>query len=173
MVVKQQSFIQRLDLLARNITPFLLGLVLIMVSQLPTHLPELGRISPMLALIAVYHWGVFRPELLPSPAVFVLGLFLDLLSGGPVGINAMILLLVYGLVLSQRRFLFGKSFAVVWIGFGVIGAAATLVTFIVVSLYHLTPVSPQGFLFQFFLTLGLFPLVSWLLLRWQRLVLRG
>jgi len=172
MVVKQQTTIQRIDLLARNITPFLLALVLIMVSQLPMHIPELGRASPMLALIAVYHWTVFRPELLPSPAVFVIGLFLDLLSGGPVGINAVVLLLVYGVVLSQRRFLFGKSFAVVWIGFGVVGLSATLVTFIVVSLYHLMPVSPQGFLFQYLLTLGLFPLVSWMLLKWQRLVLR-
>jgi len=172
MVVKQQTTIQRIDLLARNITPFLLALLLIMVSQLPMHLPELGRVSPMLALIAVYHWTVFRPELLPSPAVFVIGLFLDLLSGGPVGINAVVLLLVYGVVLSQRRFLFGKSFAVVWIGFGVVGLSAALVTFIVVSLYHLTPVSPQGFLFQYLITLGLFPLVSWLLLKWQRLVLR-
>ncbi len=172
MVVKQQTTIQRIDLLARNITPFLLALLLIMVSQLPMHLPELGRVSPMLALIAVYHWTVFRPELLPSPAVFVIGLFLDLLSGGPVGVNAVVLLLVYGVVLSQRRFLFGKSFAVVWIGFGVVGLSAALVTFIVVSLYHLTPVSPQGFLFQYLITLGLFPLVSWLLLKWQRLVLR-
>ena len=173
MIIKQQSIVHRLDLLARHITPFIIALILIIVSQLPMHLPELGRATPMLALIAVYHWTVFRPELLPSPAVFIIGLFLDLLSGGPVGINAVVLLLVYGVVLSQRRFLFGKSFAVVWIGFGVVGASATLVTFLVVSLYHFTPVAPQGFLFQYLLTLGLFPLISWMLLKWQRLVLRG
>jgi len=173
MVVKQQTAVQRLDLLARNITPFILSLILIMISQLPMHLPELGRATPMLALIAVYHWTVFRPELLPSPAVFVIGLFLDLLSGGPAGINTVVLLLVYGVVLSQRRFLFGKSFAVVWIGFGVVGASATLITFFVISLYHLAPVVPEGFFFQYLLTLGLFPLVSWMLLKWQRLVMRG
>ena len=111
------SFWIRLDLLARRLTPFALTLILVMISLVPLPVPGYARVAPLLPLIGIYHWTIFRPELMPAYAVFVIGLLQDALAGMPIGVNAMAFLVVYGVVLSQRRFFVGKSFVILWLGF--------------------------------------------------------
>ena len=115
---------QRMDLLARQLMPSMLTLVLVIINVVPLHIPGLSRVAPLLPLMAVYHWAAFRPRLLPAYAVFLIGLFQDILTGAPIGVNAFVFLAVYGAVLSQKRFLIGKSFFILWLGFALIAAVA-------------------------------------------------
>ena len=167
------SLWHRLDALARRLTPFALTLVLVVVSVVPLHIPGFARVAPLLPLIAVYHWAIYRPRLLPAFAVFVIGVLQDTLTGTPIGVNALVFIGVYGVVLSQRRFFAGKSFAVVWLGFAVVAAGAALSSWILVSVYHLTLVAPRAVVFQYLMTLGVFPLLAWVFLRWQRAFLES
>jgi len=98
---------QRMDLLARQLMPSMLTLVLVIINVVPLHIPGFSRVAPLLPLIAVYHWAAFRPRLLPAYAVFLIGLFQDILTGAPIGVNAFVFLAVYGAVLSQKRFFIG------------------------------------------------------------------
>jgi len=163
---------QRMDLLARQLTPSILTLALVILNAVPLHLPELSRIAPLLPLMAIYHWAIFRPRLLPASVVFLTGVLQDVLGGTPVGVNALVFLAVYGAVLSQKRFLTGKSFAILWLGFALIAAGAMVLSWVVVSVLSVTLVEPRTVIFQYLLTLGLFPAVAWLLLLWQRAFLR-
>ncbi len=167
----KRSFWVQLDSWARNMTPFGLTLIMVIVSMVPTHVPEYARVVPLLSLMAIYHWAVFRPELLPAFAVFVIGLLQDILSGTPVGVHALVFLIVYGLILSQRRFLAGKSFAVVWLGFSLVASGAAVLSWILVSAYNVVLVDPRPVFFQYLMTLGTFPLLGWFLLRWQNAIL--
>jgi rod shape-determining protein MreD len=166
------TFWQRLDLLARNLTPFALTLLLLVIGLVPLHLPGFSRVAPMLALAAVYHWSIYRPDLLPASAVFVLGVLQDLLAGAPVGLHAVIFLAVFGLVASQRRFLVRKPFVLVWLGFALVGIGATLGTWLLLMAYHWTLVSPRPAAYQYLLTVGLYPALAWLFLRWQQAFLK-
>ncbi len=167
----KRSFWVQLDSWARNMTPFGLTLIMVIVSMVPMHVPEYARVVPLLSLMAIYHWAVFRPELLPAFAVFVIGLLQDILSGTPVGVHALVFLIVYGLILSQRRFLAGKSFAVVWLGFSLVASGAAVLSWILVSAYNVVLVDPRPVFFQYLMTLGTFPLLGWFLLRWQNAIL--
>ena len=167
----KRSFWVQLDSWARNMTPFGLTLIMVIVSMVPMHVPEYARVVPLLSLMAIYHWAVFRPELLPAFAVFVIGLLQDILSGTPIGVHALVFLIVYGLVLSQRRFLAGKSFAVVWLGFSLVASGAAVLSWILVSAYNVVLVDPRPVFFQYLMTLGTFPLLGWFLLRWQNAIL--
>ena len=69
---------QRMDLLARQLMPSMLTLVLVIINVVPLHIPGFSRVAPLLPLIAVYHWAAFRPRLLPAYAVFLIGLFQDI-----------------------------------------------------------------------------------------------
>ena len=166
------TFWQRLDQLARKLTPFGLTLLLVIVSQIPWHLPGLARVAPLLPLMAVYHWAIHRPELLPAHAVFVIGLLVDLLAGGLVGVNTLVLLSVYGIIYSQRRFFIGKTFQITWLGFALVAAAAAVQTWLLVSAFNLTLMRPDALIFQYLLTALLYPLPAWLFLRWQQVFLR-
>ncbi|MBL6959067.1 MAG: rod shape-determining protein MreD [Rhodospirillales bacterium] len=163
---------QRMDVLARRLTPFGLTLVMVFIAILPLHVPGFARVAPLLPLLAVYHWGIFRPELLPVYAVFFIGLLQDVLTGAPVGINAVVLLGVYAVVLYQQKFFAGKSFAVVWLGFTLVSAGAAVLSWCLFSAYYATLINPGALFFQYLLTVGLYPFFGWLFLRWQQAFLK-
>jgi len=162
----------RLDVFARKLTPFLLTLMLVLISIVPVHIPGLSRVAPLLPLMAIYHWAVYRSELFPAYAVFIIGILHDIFTGTPIGINALVFLLAYGIVVSQHRFLFGKSFAVIWLGFGLVGGAASALTWALVSAWNVAVIEPSAVYFQYLLTFGLFPGLAWVFLGWQRAFLR-
>lgn len=163
-----EGALDQLDRMWRLASPFLLGLLLVLISLIPTNIPELSSIPPMLTLIAVYHWSLFRPDLLPIGAIFVLGLIQDLLGGGPMGIYTLMLLIVHGMVISQRKFLFRKPFFITWIGFAMFGALAELAAWLLASLTDLVVLDFRNFLFQYLITLGLFPPLALGLFVWER-----
>ncbi len=159
---------QRLDLWARNTTPFGIAVLLVILNVIPTSIPDYAAITPTLALIAVYHWAIYRPNLLPLTAVFALGLLQDILSGAPLGVYVLVFLTAYGIVLSQRRFLTGKSFMIYWLGFAVIAFGAGVESWVLASIWNFALLDFRSLFFQSLILLGLFPIVAWMLLRWQQ-----
>ena len=166
------SLWHRMDLLARQLTPSMLTLALVIIGVVPLRILEFSTVMPLLPLMAVYHCAVFRPRLLPAYAVFLIGILQDILTGAPVGVNAFVFLLVYGAVLSQKRFFTGRSFLILWLGFALIAACATALNWMAVSLLSVTVVEIRTAVFQYLLTLGFFPAVAWVFMRWQRAFLR-
>jgi len=157
--------------LINRLMPMLTVVLCVIASVVPAHLPVFTAVMPFFALMAIYHWTVYRPDLLPFVAVFAAGLLLDMLTGAPVGISSLVLLLAYGLVLSQRDHLLMRGFTVVWLGFLVIAAAAAVLQWIVVSLFYGMLLDVKAFLFQGVLTVAVYPVVSFLLARVQRTLL--
>lgn len=166
------SIWQRLDVLARQLTPFGITIALVIINAVPLHIPALSRVVPLLPLMAVYHWGIFRPTLLPVFAVFGIGLLHDLIAGYPLGVHALVFVTVSGIVISQRRFIVGKSFAVYWLGFAVAALGAAVETWFMMSVLNVSLIEPTGAFSQYLLTVGLFPVLAWLLLRWQQAFLK-
>lgn len=171
MLVKP-SLWTRLDTLARQLTPFLLTMASVLIAVLPLQLPNVGMTAPVWPVMAVFYWSLYRPDLMPAPAVFVIGLMLDTLSGAPVGISAVAFLFVHGIVTAQRRFFYGKPYAIVWLGFALIAAAALTLSWLLASIWHGTILGTRIIAFQYLLTVGCFPVLSWALFAWQRLFLR-
>src|SRR5439155_21842429 len=83
-------------------------------------------LPPSVTLMAVYHWTIYRPDLLPPLGLFIVGLAQDLLTGAPVGTGALVLLLARAAVLRYRRFFINRTFPFVWTGFTLLSAAAML-----------------------------------------------
>jgi rod shape-determining protein MreD len=159
---------QRLDILLRNMTPVLVTLCMVVLGVVPLRLPGASFIVPTLALMAVYYWSLHRTDLLPATAVFVIGFFQDILTGVPMGLNAFILLGVFGICVTQRRFFYNKSFAVVWWGFMVVAAAALLVEWVLMSIYLEALISLKPVIFKYLATVALYPPVAWLFVIVQR-----
>jgi rod shape-determining protein MreD len=162
----------RLDLIARNFLPFFVTLLLIMVAVVPLRVPILSPVIPALPLIAVYYWSVYKPNLMPAWAIFLIGLFHDLLAAGPPGVGILSLLLVYGLVASLRRFLVGAGFLAVWLVFVPVAAAALLSTWLLTSLVETRLFDLEPTLFRFFATIAGYPCLAWVLSQLQRTLVR-
>jgi len=164
---------QRLDTLARRMLPVAMTLVLAMAAAVPLHVPVLSAVAPAVTLISVYYWTIFRPDLMPAPAVFAIGLFQDVVSGMPLGVHALVLLLVFAVVLGQRRFFLGKSFLVMWWGFVLIAAGALGAIWMILSSLEGQILDPLPAVFEGTVTLALFPPLTWIFIRSQQALLRG
>lgn len=162
----------RLDLWARHMSPFGLTFVLLLINVIPMRVPRFSQVVPMLALIAVYHWAVYRPQLLPPAAVFLIGVLQDILMGTPIGVGPLALLSVYGSVLYQQRFFAGKSFVIVWLAFAAMAAGALILSWVAMSIFNARLIDHRALFFQYGLTVGFYPLVAWLFMRWQQTFLR-
>jgi len=165
------TFWQRLDVIARALTPFILTLTFVVLAQVPLHIPGFAEVAPILPLMAVYHWAIYRPDLLPAVAVFFAGLFHDALSGMPFGVNAAVFVIVHMGVMSQQVFFQGKSFPIIWLGFSLVAAGAVVLTWLLNALFFAAITSVEAAFVQYLVTIGAFPVLAWLLTRWQRSIL--
>lgn len=163
----KSSLGQRLDNQARRLAPIAVTFVLVLLSAMPLHVPGLARIMPMLALIGVYHWTAYRPDLMPAPAVFAIGLFQDIVGGGPLGLYAAVFLLVHGGIVAQARFFVGKGFVVLWFGFALMAAAASLIAWVATMLFNAALMGPRALVYQYLLMVGVYPILSLWFLRWH------
>ena len=114
----------------------------------------------------------YKPDNFPVYSVFFIGLLQDLLSGVSIGVNTIIFLLVYGIVISQNRFFWGKSFLVVWIGFGIILAGSCLLSWVLMSLLNNVFLVPTAIYLQYILTFGAYPIFAGCLLYWYKKFLK-
>lgn len=163
---------QKFENISKSAVPFLLTLVLLVICVLPTGLPHAGAVMPMLPLIAVYFWAAFRPELVPMPVSFVIGLLYDGMTGMPFGLSAAVFVAVHWLVTGHRRFIIGKSFGVVWLGFVIVAFLASILYWILASVFYLSWYTFQPVLFQLMITIAIYPLLAWFFGRIHRDLLK-
>jgi rod shape-determining protein MreD len=163
---------QRMDLWARHLLPVCLTLLLLLLSLVPMRVPDFANVAPKLTLVSIYYWSIYRPDLLPVHAAFLLGLLLDIVSAMPIGVNALIFVLLHGFVSSRRRFFLGKGFLVTWWAFSVIGGGAIGLSWLLASALLGRWMDVQPVLFTYFLTMASYPVFGWFLIRAQVTFLR-
>jgi rod shape-determining protein MreD len=152
------------------LAPPLTGIVLVLITATPLYIGHVGQIMPQMGVIAVFFWVIYRPDLMTYGAAFGIGLVADLVTGAPLGVSALVLLVVRRVVLAQQRFFIGKPFHVLWSGFALIALPAALLQWLLASIYLFAGLEILPVLLQAALTTILFPPVSWVLTRCQLLL---
>lgn len=168
----QQSPLQRTDLRLRQATPIFVTTILAILSVIPLGIPGYPTVVPSYAAMAVFYWAVFRPDLQPTTALFLIGVLHDVLAATPLGFTALGLLVVHALAISQRKAFLGKPFALAWLGFIVIQAIVAVLSYLLINAVNVRILSPEPAVFQYLLTVLLFPLVAWIFVRIHRYVVR-
>jgi rod shape-determining protein MreD len=162
------GFWQRLDQTARNLLPFGTIVVAMLLTMVPLPLPGYSSVTPPLVLICLFYWVVHRPDLLRPLVVFALGVLHDLISGTPLGVTPLYLILAYWLLITQRRFFLGHSFGMLWIGFSLVALGAAAVQWAVFALMSTHLLDARPVLVQALFGVALFPLPTYVLQRLHR-----
>jgi rod shape-determining protein MreD len=155
---------------ARLMVPQLLLLLLLLLNVAALPLPYADSIQAHLVLMAVYYWAIYRPTLVPPSLCFAVGLAMDVLGGFPLGLNALVLVMVQWLVRDQRKFLMGQAFIVIWAAFGLVALSVSLVQWGMDGLLTLQWVPVLPMLAGTMASLLLFPIVTMLLVATHRLL---
>jgi rod shape-determining protein MreD len=132
------------------------------LSPFGLHLPE-----PVFGLIPAFAWAIIRPSVLPPFALLLLGLFLDLLWGGPLGLWPVCLLAAYAPVLFARPFLSGLGFLSLWGWYVAACAAALCVGWLLVAVRSGVAPNLVALGWQFLATATLFPFAFRLIRRYE------
>ena len=99
--------------------------------------PWIGdRAAPALAVAAVHYWAGRRPDLVPAPFVFAVGLTHDSVADTPLGLMALVYLFVLGAARNQRFLVVGQPFAAGWAIFAVVALVASAIAWTGASLYY-------------------------------------
>jgi rod shape-determining protein MreD len=151
---------RRLDIAARLAFPTCMTILLMLLTEIPLGMPNQAALLPAVALIAVWFWSLFRPGSLPPPAVFLLGLLLDLRGYLPLGAGVLTLLIVHGVALRWRRFLVEQGFAMVWIAFLPLAIGGAALIWLLTALLTFRLLSPIPALFQAVITAALYPVLA-------------
>ena len=162
---------ETVDGLGPKLVPVTLTVLLAILSVVPLQIPGYAAVTPSFVLMSIFHWTIYRPEHMPYIAVFLIGLFVDLLTSAPgsvVGLSPLVFLLVRSVVLDQRRFFAGKSFPVLWWGFAIAAITVDTAFWAGGSAISGTVIEPRSFAFQAVLTIAFFPILTLLFARIQR-----
>jgi len=136
-------------------------LLLIILMQLPYRISFLDNLLPFLPLAAVYYWCIFKPNLVPVSAIFMLGLLQDILSGGPLGMTALLLVLVRLFVIRQGRRFLEREFLFNWLVFFIVALVFGLATWAISSIYIRETQYIWNAVGQSMLTIAVFPAIVW------------
>ena len=140
--------------------PFISCIFCILLTMVPFGLSTGYLAPPSFALVAIYIWILVRPGLMPPIAVFALGILQDLFWGGPVGLWGAVFLMVWVFTVSQRQFLDGRDFGVVWGVFGVVAIGSGILAWIIASVFYSAAMPIIPILSQTILSFAVYPLFA-------------
>lgn len=147
--------------------PAVLAVLATIFFAVPLRVGGLRLPEPVFPMALAFSWAVIRPSALGPFFLLLLGLFLDLFWAGRLGVWGLSLLAMYGVTLAGRSLMAGQGLAVMgaWyiaacaLGLGFVFFFATIVA-------HLQPNLVSVF-WQFVWTLGLYPVVVFLTVRFE------
>ena len=151
------EWLHRGDRWLRGLIPVTVTVMLVFAASLPWRLPGFAEVTPAFTAMAVFYWTIYRPKQFPYAATFAVGVLQDLLAGTPLGMTALVLLIVQGVVASQRTFFRGKPFLVIWWGFSLVMPAVGLLGWIIASACFGTFIPLLPIVVQIVMTTLLFP----------------
>ena len=138
---------ERLDDIARFTAVYFLITIFFIAEIIALPSPFDGFKHVPFLMITVYFWAVYRPNVLPPLLVFILGLMADVITGMPIGVGAIILVLLNWAISSQRAFITAQSFAMTWLVFGIVYVGIVVMQWLIFGLIqfqwspinHITP----------------------------------
>lgn len=151
---------RRMDIAARVSFPASITILLMLLTQAPFNIAGQAALLPAVALCCVWFWSLFRPDNLPPPVVFLIGLTMDLLGYLPLGVGVFTLLAVHAVALALRRSLSRRGFAWIWVAFCGVAAAASLAIWLLVMLLTFRVLSPDPAIFTAVLASSIFPVLA-------------
>ena len=149
------------------IYPALIAIAGSVVLATPLRILGMTLPEPVLPAVLAFAWPVIRPSVLGAAVSFGLGIVLDLLWGGPLGLWPLFLVVIYGLSLLGRVVMSGLETVLLFLGYGVtLLTAFGLVWLASAALTGMLP-SLSALFWQFLPTLLLFPAANWLIERFD------
>jgi len=152
--------------------PSLICFVVALAACLPWGAPLPVQFAlPLLTMAVIFFWSVKRPDQLPSLIVFLIGLFTDLATAGPMGYWPLIFLLAAVIAgYGRERLALGGDLIATTILYSVAVCAVSFVGWSLSSLFFLRAMPVRPLIEGGAIAIVAYPVIAYLLLPVNRVV---
>ncbi|OYV38458.1 MAG: hypothetical protein B7Z80_09960 [Rhodospirillales bacterium 20-64-7] len=157
LALRRPTFWRQLDIASRFAFPAAFLVFGLFVIGLPLGFAGQAELRPVYAMACVFFWSLYRPASLPAPIVALAGLLLDLIGLSPLGLWAVLLLVLQGATLATRRRLIPRSFFLTWMVFAGFAVLLTGIAWAAQSALSLMLLPAMPAAAQSLLAVGLYP----------------
>jgi rod shape-determining protein MreD len=147
--------------------PMVAALAASLLFAVPIRIFGVSLPEPVFAMPVAFAWAVIRPSMLAPICVALMGLYLDLLWGSPIGFWAVCLLLAYGIVLGGRMMLAGQNQLMMWVWYGAATGLAIGAGYLFTMLDTQNSPSAASVGWQYLATVVLYPFADRLIDRFE------
>lgn len=158
--------------LANLLLPVLVTCIVALAACLPWGAPAPVQFAlPLLTMAVIFYWAVKRRHQLPSPVVFLIGLFTDLATAGPLGYWALNFLIAVAIAsyctdrIDSRR---GLAATIVMFALAVV--AVSIIGWLLSSLFQMRAVPAQSLVQGALTAVMAYPVIAYILGPIDRLV---
>jgi rod shape-determining protein MreD len=147
--------------------PVLVCVAATMLIDIPFRFLSLRLPEPVFPMVLAFSWAVIRPSILPPVLLMLLGLWLDLFWGGPLGLWALALLTAYAFILLTRAMMTGQSRVMMWAWYGATCTLAMAAGYLLTMLDALVTPNLIATFWQLLATAVLYPFAHRLIQRFE------
>ena len=147
--------------------PALAALCATVLLAAPFRLFGYGLPEPVFPMVLAFAWAVIRPSLLGPLTLLILGLFHDFFWDGPLGLWALALICAYGLALGGRSLMAGQGGVVMGAWYAAACCLALGVAYVFATMVAHEQPNFLSVVWQLMWTVALYPLVYWLVDRFE------
>jgi len=118
------------------------------------------QITPFFILMVIFFWGIYQPTLFHPAYIFLIGVIYDVFFNLHLGLHAFIFLFLYLIISSQRLFLLGQNYLIIYLLFIL---TALGVYMLELAVYYITTGAAQDYktsLYNLSFTILLFPIFN-------------
>jgi rod shape-determining protein MreD len=137
--------------------PLVQAIIATVLFGIPLRVFSLQLPEPVFPMALAFAWAVIRPSILAPFGVLVLGLFLDVFWGGPLGLWALCLLIAYGVALAGRTMMAGQNRVIMAAWYSLTTATALIAGYLFVMLDSRSSPGLIPMAWQFVATIVLYP----------------
>ena len=138
-------------------------LLIIILSIFLLSIPFVSEQNTTLLFIPIFYWTLHKPTLCNQLIVFIIGLLYDLIMSFPLGISCIILLFLHSSVEKQRRFIYNKSFMIIYWSFVIISFPPLIIQWSLGSIIECTLLPIQKLIVEYLVTILFFPIFIWMI----------
>jgi rod shape-determining protein MreD len=149
------------------IYPTLITAAVTFLLATPVKVFGLSLPEPIIPLVLAFAWPLIRPSIIAPVMLMVLGLFLNFILGGTLGLWSLALLAVYTVVLFARSFLIGQDTVILFVWYAACCGLAFTVAYIITTVIAGRPPSLLALVGQVLPTLLLFPFADRMIERFE------
>ena len=143
----------------RQLTPFLLCLIIILGHLVPYHFLPYYAYSIQWIFIPIFYFAIYNPKSLTVWSVFILGVISELLVQSPLGVTIFCFMLMFFMANFLRRYLLELTFLRLWIVFVVMLLIVEVVNYLLVMMSAINSVAFMPVLVEFWILILFYPFI--------------